>query len=76
MIRLHLNPTVLKSLNFNKEDDFLEIEFKDCVPAENHIDIPLSVIQKYVDSIKENVIYDEKNNLSSHLKIVYSNFAS
>lgn len=48
MIRLQLKPSILKSLNFNKEKESLEIEFKKGVKTAKHIEIPLSTIKDYI----------------------------
>ncbi|MBP0904118.1 hypothetical protein ACFSKN_08455 [Mariniflexile gromovii] len=76
MIRLHLKSAILKSLNFNKKDKTLEIEFKDGIKTTDCMDIPISILEDYVNSIKQNggLCIDEDHR--SNLKIVYSNFAS
>jgi hypothetical protein len=74
MIRLHLNPSILKSLNFNEKDESLEIEFKKDIETAQHINIPMSIIQDYINSIKESVILKDKEDSQTNLKIVYSNF--
>lgn len=74
MIRLQLNPSILKSLNFNKDNESLEIEFKKDIKAAKHIEIPLSIIKDYINSIKENILLEKDEENHSNLKIVYSNF--
>ncbi|SFZ91358.1 hypothetical protein SAMN05428642_10220 [Flaviramulus basaltis] len=74
MIRLHLNPSILKSLNFNKKNESLEIEFKKNVKTAQHIEIPLSIINDYINSIKENILSEDKDDIKSNLRVVYSNF--
>ncbi|WP_308992205.1 hypothetical protein QLS71_018715 [Mariniflexile litorale] len=74
MIRLHLNPAILKSLNFNKKDETLEIEFKDDIKTTDCIDIPISILQDYVDSIKQSGMLDTDETHCSNLRIVHSNF--
>tara|TARA_R110001583_G_scaffold20724_2_gene79327 strand:+ start:104 stop:334 length:231 start_codon:yes stop_codon:yes gene_type:complete len=76
MIRLHLNPSIVKSLNSNEKEESLEIEFKEDVKTSQHIDIPMSIIQDYVNSVKESAFLKSEENIQSNLKIVYSNFAS
>ncbi|WP_445731065.1 hypothetical protein [Mariniflexile sp.] len=60
MIRLYLNPTILKSLNFNKKDDTLEVEFKDDIDTSDFLDIPISILRKYLESIKKPVFWIKK----------------
>ena len=74
MIRLQLKPSILKSLNFNKESESLEIEFKKDIKTAKHIEIPLSIIKDYVNSLKENILLENEENNHSNLRIVYSNF--
>ena len=74
MIGLQLNPSILKSLNFNKDNESLEIEFKKDIKAAKHIEIPLSIIKDYINSIKENILLEKDEENHSNLKIVYSNF--
>jgi hypothetical protein len=74
MIRLQLKPSILKSLNFNKENDSLEIEFKKDVETAKHIEIPLSTIKEYINSLKEDILSNNTEAQSTHLKIVHSNF--
>ena len=74
MIHLQLKPSILKSLNFNKENESLEIEFRKDVKTANHIEIPLSTIKEYMNSLKENILSENTEEHKSHLKIVYSNF--
>jgi hypothetical protein len=73
MIRLQLKPSILKSLSFNKENESLEIEFKKDIKMANHIEIPLSTIKEYINSLKENILSETEEH-KSHLKIVHSNF--
>ncbi|ULC58627.1 hypothetical protein MBM09_11925 [Flaviramulus sp. BrNp1-15] len=74
MIRLQLKPSILKSLNFNKENESLEIEFKKDIKTAKHIEIPLSIIKDYVNSLKENILFENEEDNHSNLRIVYSNF--
>ena len=71
-IHLQLKPSIIKSLNFNKKEESLEIEFKKDVKTANHINIPLSIIKDYISSVKENILTEHK--ADNHLKVVYSNF--
>ena len=75
MIRLNLQPSVIKNLNFNKKDKTLEIEFKHHINTAKHINIPLEVIKDYVDDLKYDDILLEENELYEPiLKVVHSNF--
>ena len=74
MIRLFLNSALLKSLNFNKKEATLEIEFKDDVNTADCLDIPISTLQDYVDSLKLSGLLENVETHPSNLKIVHSNF--
>lgn len=74
MIRLQLKTSILKSLNFNKEKESLEIEFKKGIKTAKHIEIPLFTIKDYIYSIKENMLFENEEKYPPYLKIVYSNF--
>ena len=74
MIRLNLKPSIVKSLSFNKKDETLEIEFKRNIKATQCINIPLSILQDYVESLKQEDIIENEEVFQSNLKIVYSNF--
>ncbi|MDO7173212.1 hypothetical protein [Mariniflexile sp. AS56] len=74
MIRLQLIPSILKSLNFNKKDKILEIEFKDGINSNKCMDIPISVLEDYITSITESGVLDTHPKHHSQLKIVHSNF--
>lgn len=74
MIRLQLKPSILKSLNFNKDNESLEIVFKKEIKTANHIEIPLKIIEDYIKSLKLNDFTEDEDNNLEHLKIVYSNF--
>jgi hypothetical protein len=72
---LHLlKPSIIKSLNFNEKEESLEIELRKGVKTANHINIPLSIIKDYINSVKENILLENKENNQSNLRIVYSNF--
>ncbi|WP_396600699.1 hypothetical protein [Algibacter sp. R77976] len=73
MIRLNLNPSIIKNLNFNKEEETLEIEFKRHIKTTQCINIPLSILQDYVETIKDGHIINE-DHCKSNLTVVYSNF--
>ncbi len=74
MIPIHVKPSILKSLNFNKENESLEIEFKKDVKTANHVEIPLSTIKEYINTLKESMLSENTKEYTSHLKIVHSNF--
>lgn len=74
MIRLQLKPSILKRLNFNRKNNALEIEFKKNIKTAKHIEIPLSIIQEYISSIKENILYEDIDYYQSNLKVVHSKF--
>jgi hypothetical protein len=74
MIRLNLEPSVIKNLTFNKKDKSLEIEFKENIKTSKCINIPLSILKEYVDSLREKELFIGKKNYQSTLKIVHSNF--
>ncbi|WJJ98250.1 hypothetical protein [Algibacter luteus] len=74
MIRLNLKPSIIKKLSFNKKKKSLEIEFKENIKTSKCINIPLSILQEYVDSLSRNEIFTDKNEYQSTLKIVHSNF--
>ncbi|GAA4896334.1 hypothetical protein GCM10023311_21300 [Flaviramulus aquimarinus] len=74
MIRVHLNPSIIESLNFNKNDEILEIEFKPDVNPAECIDISMSILKDYVNSIKPENTIETKNNFYRNLRVVYSNF--
>ncbi|GAA4940681.1 hypothetical protein GCM10023314_11870 [Algibacter agarivorans] len=74
MIRLNLNPSLLKSLNFNKKDNTLEIEFKHHIKTTECMDIPISIVKDYVSSMKEKGVSVINEDCHVNLKIVHSNF--
>ena len=74
MIRLNLEPSIIKNLSFNKKDKFLEIEFKSNIKAAQHINIPLSILEEYVESLKQVDLIEKVGEFQSSMKIVYSNF--
>ena len=74
MIRLNLKPSIIKSLSFNKKDKTLEIEFKRHIKTAQCINIPLSILKDYVESLKMEEITENECAFQSTLKIVYSNF--
>ena len=74
MIRLNLSPSFLKSLNFNKKNDTLEIEFKKSIKTTECMDIPISIVKDYVNSMKERGFSVIQENPPTNLKIVHSNF--
>ena len=74
MIRLSLKPTIIKNLNFNKKDKTLEIEFKQNIKTAQCINIPLSILQDYVESLSHDEIFEKEKAYRPNLKIVYSNF--
>lgn len=74
MIRLNLKPSVIKKLSFNKKDKTLEIEFKRHIKTAQCINIPLSILQDYVETLRHNEIAKNEDVFQSNLKIVYSNF--
>lgn len=74
MIRLNLEPSIIKNLSFNKKDKTLEIEFKRNIKTAQHINIPLYILEEYVESLKKEEILENAEIFQSNLKIVYSNF--
>lgn len=76
MIRLNFNPSIIKNLCFNEKDKTLEIEFKRNIKTAQHIKIPLSILEEYVESLKQEEIIENVDPFQSNLKIVYSNFKS
>lgn len=74
MIRLNLKPSIIKALSFNKKNETLEIEFKRHIKTAQCINIPLSILQDYVESLKLQDSLEDSNEIQSNLKIVYSNF--
>lgn len=74
MIRLLLKSTVIKSLNFNKKEETLQIEFKDEVKTSNCLDIPISIMQDYIESMIQNGLLESGEDHRSYLRIVHSNF--
>ncbi|MEL0455939.1 hypothetical protein WJN01_06850 [Flavobacteriaceae bacterium SZ-1-7] len=74
MIRLHLNPSIVKHLNFNEQDKMLEIEFKHHIKVAKYFNIPLSILHDYIESLKEESAEQSNDAHQSNLKIVYSNF--
>ncbi|MGB5418610.1 hypothetical protein [Algibacter sp.] len=74
MIRLSLNPSIIKKLNFNKKNETLEIEFKRHIKTAQCINIPLSILQDYIASLKNDDIMEVEDQFPSTLKIVHSNF--
>ncbi|MEP3836705.1 MAG: hypothetical protein ABJM36_03615 [Algibacter sp.] len=71
MTRLNLKPSVIKNINFNKNDETLEIEFKRHISTAQCINIPLSIIQDYVETLKDDKLGDD---FQPNLTVVYSNF--
>lgn len=75
MIRLSLKPSIIKNLSFNKKSKSLEIEFKRHIKTTQCINIPLSILQDYVESLRTDDNFDtDFTPYQSSLKIVYSNF--
>jgi len=74
MIPVHIKSSLLKSLNFNEENKSLEIEFKKDFKNPKYIEIPLSIIKAYINSINTNILQENLHEHPSHLKIVHSNF--
>jgi len=74
MIRLNLKPSIVKKLSFNKKDKTLEIELKRNIKTAQCINMPLSILQDYVESLKQEEIIENVEAFQSNLKIVYSNF--
>ncbi|KAA5824776.1 hypothetical protein FPF71_08825 [Algibacter amylolyticus] len=72
MIRLNLKPSVIKNINFNKNDETLEIEFKRHINTAQCINIPLSILQDYVETLKDDKENDD--DYQPNLTVVYSNF--
>lgn len=72
MIRLNLKPSLIKNLSFNRTNETLEIEFKRHIKTAECINIPLSILQEYVESLKLEDTKEEQSNL----KLVHSNFKS
>ena len=74
MIPIHLKPSILKSLNFNEENNSLEIEFKKDAKTPKYIEIPIATIKEFINSLDANTLLDNVQEHASHLKIVHSNF--
>ncbi|WP_298556740.1 hypothetical protein [uncultured Algibacter sp.] len=74
MIRLSQKPTIIKNLNFNKKDKTLEIEFKQHFKTAQCINIPLSILQEYMESQNYSEISENDIAYKANLKIVHSNF--
>jgi len=74
MIRLNLKPSIVKYLSFNKKDETLEIEIKRNIKTSKCINMPLPILQDYVESIKQEELIENADPFQSNLKIVYSNF--
>ncbi|MFV9551356.1 hypothetical protein [Algibacter sp. PT7-4] len=76
MIRLSLKPSNIKNLSFNKIDETLEIEFKHHINTAQCINIPLSIIEDYIESLNEETLEFENDNQNppTNLTVVYSNY--
>lgn len=74
MIRLNLKPSIIKNLSFNKKNKTLEIEFKRHIKTTQHIKIPLSILEDYVETLRHDKIKESEDLFQSNMKIVYSNF--
>ncbi|WP_298499758.1 hypothetical protein [uncultured Algibacter sp.] len=74
MIRLYLKPSIIKSLSFNKRLKTLDVQFKKHIKTTDCLNIPLSVLQEYVETIRSEEGIENDDSLQSNLKVVYSNF--
>jgi hypothetical protein len=74
MIRLNLKPSIIKKLSFNKKEKSLEIEFKENIKTSKCINIPLSMLHEYVESLRRSEKFNNQEEHHSTLKIVHSNF--
>lgn len=74
MIRLSLKPAFVKNLRFNKKDETLEIEFKNHIKTSDCINIPLSVLHNYVETLKKEDLLEYEQSFLPKLKVVHSNF--
>ncbi|SFD28643.1 hypothetical protein [Algibacter pectinivorans] len=72
MIRLNLKPSVIKNINFNKKDEMLEIEFKRHISTAQCINIPLSILKDYVETLRND--QENENEFQPNLTVVHSNF--
>ena len=73
MIRLKLNATLLKNINFNKKDNVLEVEYKHEAINSDSMDISISTLEAYVNSMKVDKSLDLDKQHQT-MKIVHSNF--
>ena len=71
---LNLKPSIIKNFSFNKKDKTLEIEFKRNIKTAHYINIPLSILEDYVESLKQEEVLENAEVFQSNLKVVYSNF--
>lgn len=74
MIRLKLNATLLKNINFNKKDNVLEVEYKHEAINSDSMNISISTLEAYINSMKVDESLHLDKQQQQTMKIVHSNF--
>lgn len=74
MTRLNLKPSIIKNLSFNKKNKTLQIKFKRHIKTAKCINISISILKDYIETLKHTKTTEKEDTFQSNLKIVYSNF--
>jgi len=74
MKHLDLSTKMIKTINFNNEHQALVIKFKDHIKTPQHVSIPISVIEDYLESKWHEDAIASVEPMPSHLEVVHSNF--